>query len=324
MPLPALADQHVNTLLTNVSVQFANAPSKFIASQVFPVVHVEKKTNIYAVFNRGDFLRDEAQLRAPGDESAGGGYKVDVTNTYSCNDYAFHKDISDQSRNNTDDPFAPDRNAVQFLTQKRLLKEEVVWATNFFGTGIWTGSTTGTDLVAGTDFTAWDDYSSDVIAIIDQQAESIESNTALYPNTLVLSRQGWNTLKNHPDIVDRVKYTTDGPVTPDIVARLLQLDRILIGAAVKNTAAEGATDSVSYIFGKHALLCYAAPEAGLEVPSAGYTFRWTGMDSSMGGAAVSTYRIDIKKVDRQEIEFAFDQKVISSICGVFFQNITSN
>jgi hypothetical protein len=138
-----------------------------------------------------------------------------------------------------------------------------------------------------------------------------------------VNRTGWNTMKNHPDIVDRVKHVSDGPVTTDIVAKLLGLERIVIGAAVKNTAQEGATDSVSYIFGKHALLCYAAPAPGLEVPSAGYTFRWTGMDSSMGGATISTYRIDIKKVDRHEIEFAFDPRVTSSIMGVFFQNIAS-
>lgn len=323
MPLPTSQDLHVNDLLTNLSVQFINAPTKFVSAQVFPVVPVQKQTDIYAVFDRGDFLRDEAQPRSPGDESAGGGYRVDTSNTYSCQVYAFHKDVPDETRNNYDQPFDPDRNATQFLTQKRQLREEVEWATKFFTTGIWTGSTTATDLVAGTDFTAWDDAASDIVQIIDDQAESIESNTAYYPNTLVLNRKGWNSMKNHPDIVDRVKHVSDGPVTTAIVAKLLGLERIIVGAAVKNTAQEGATTSVSYIFGNHALLCYAAPVAAVEMPSAGYTFRWTGMDGSQGGAAISTFRMDWRKQDRHEIEFAFQHKTISTIMGVFFQNVAS-
>jgi hypothetical protein len=58
-------------------------------------------------------------------------------------------------------------------------------------------------------------------------------------------------------------------------------------------------------------------------PSAGYTFRWTGMDGSQGGAAISTFRMDWRKQDRHEIEFAFQHKTISPIMGVFFQNVAS-
>lgn len=324
MPLPTGADQHVNSLLTNLSVMFVNDPGKFVAPQAFPPVPVMKQTGIIPQFDRADFLRDEAQVRAPASESAGGGYRVDNTATYNCLEYAYHKDIADQDRANADDPYAPDRNAVAYLNQKRLLREEVQWASNYFTTGVWTGSSTATDLVAGTDFTAWDDAASDIVGIIDNEAEAIEAATAMYPNLLVLSRAGWNTVKNHPDIVDRVKHVSDGPVTPDIVARLLGIERILVGAAVRATSGEGAaTTTTSYIFGKHALLCYANPTPALEMPSAGYTFRWTSVEGGEGGAAVSTYRMDLRKADRHEIDFGFDQKVISAVCGAFFQNVCS-
>lgn len=327
MPLPTGADQHVNQLLTDLSVMYVNEPSKFAAPQVFPPVPVNKQTGLYAEFDRGDFLRDEAQVRAPATESAGGGYRVTTNSQYSCLKYAYHKDVADDDRANADDPFRPDANAVTWLTQKRLLKEEVAFGSAYFTTGVWTGSSTGTDLVAGTDFTAWDDPSSDIVGIIDDQKESVETNTTFEPNVLVLNRKGWNALKNHPDILDRLKGM-GSPGAPAIankvnVAAILEIDRIVIGAAVQNTAAEGATASTSYIFGNHALLCYTTDSAQLDMPSAGYTFRWTPFDGGQAGAGVKTFRMDLKEADRHEITFAFQHKVVAPLCGAFFQNVAS-
>ena len=88
------------------------------------------------------------------------------------------------------------------------------------------------------------------------------------------------------------------------IALSAELERILVGAAVRNTAIEGATTAVSSIFGNHALLVYAAPTPDLEAPSGGYTFRWAGLEGSEGGAAVSTIRVDLKKSDHHPQQVA--------------------
>jgi len=324
MPLPTGTDMHVNSLLTNLSVGWMTDPSLFIAADAFPVVQVQKQTGLYAEFDRGDFLRDEAQVRAPATKAAGGGYKVTTTSRYDCEVYSWGKYVADQDRDNSDDPFKPDQDAGMYLVQKRRQKEEVAWTTAFFGTGIWTGSTTTTDLVAGTDFTAWTDPASDLIGDVDLQSTEIESNTGQTPNTLVVNRRGWNAIKRHPDIIERLKGM-GSPERPAIanqanVAAILELDRVLIARAPRNTAAEGATDATDYIAGNHALLCYSAPSPSLNTPSAGYTFRWTPQDGE-GGAVVETYRDDRRKADWHEINFAFQHKVVSAICGAFFQNV---
>lgn len=325
MPLPTGADMHVNSLLTDLSVGWVTDPSKYVSADAFPVVQVNKQTGLYAEFDRGDFLRDEAKVRAPATKAAGGGYRVTTSSNYRCEVYAYGKYVADQDRDNADDPFQPDRDAGVWLNQKRRLKEEVAWTTAFFTTSIWTGSTTGTDLVEGTDFVRFNDPTSDPIGYIDDQGASIEANTGQTANTLVLNRRGWNALKRHPDIVDRLKGM-GSPERPAVanqqnVAAVLELDRILIARAPRNTAEEGATVSTNYIAGNHALLCFAAPSPSLEMPSAGYTFRWTPEDGGAGGAIVETYRDDRRKADWHEINFAFEHKVVSAICGAFFQNV---
>lgn len=321
MPLPTQDDLHVNGLLTQMSVAFIQDPGKYVASQVFPAVPVNKRSGLYATYNRGDFLRDEAELRAPGTEAATGGYRVTTNSSYNCDKYSFAKDVSVDEERNADDPFRPDEDAVRFLTQKRLLKEEVTWGSTFFTTGVWTGSSTATDLVAGTDFTVWTDPSGDIIGDIDTQIEAVEGATAMLPNTLVVNRVGWHALRNHPDIVDRIKHTSANTATREMVAQLIGVERILVAAAVQTTSQEGATDAISYIFGNHALLCYTPASASLMTPAAGYTFRWTGLEGSAGGATVKSIDMPLRESTRHEISFAYDQQVVSGVLGAFFQSV---
>lgn len=322
MGLPSHLDVHINGPLTTLSVGFLNADSKFVADRVFPRVSVQKKSDSYFTYDRGDFLRDEMKVRGPGSESAGGGYRIS-TDSYDCDVYAYHQDVDDQTRANTDDPLRPDDDAVRYLVEKAKIKREVDWGSNFFTTSVWTGSTTGTDLAAGTDFTAWDNQSSTPIETINDEMAEIESNTAMLPNTLVLNRRGWYALKNHSDIIERIKHTSSAAVTEDLVARLLGLDRIFVGAAIRNSAQEGLTATTDYVFGNHALLCYSAPSAGLRTASAGYTFVWDGLEGSQSGQVVSSFRMPALKSDRLEIEASWDHKVVSAICGAFFQNVVS-
>lgn len=323
MPSPTSSQVHINRLLTNISVAYVQSADKFAALRVFPGINVPNKSDRYAVYDRGDFLRDAMEERAPSTESAGGGYSVDLTNNYSCTRYAYHVDVDDDTRGNSDQPLQPDRDAAIYLAQKKLLKLETLFASNYFTTGIWTGSSTSTDLVAGSDFTAWDDVTSTPIEDVDEQKEAIEGRTGVLPNKLVLSRPGWNALRNHPDIIDRVKHTSNQAPSRALVANLMELDEIVVGAGVKNSAAQGLTASAGYIMGQHALLAYVPDSPSLMTPAAGYTFRWTGLRGSVDGSTVTTLRMDNIKSDRHEIEMNIDMKVVAPLVGAFFQNIAS-
>ena len=315
MPQPTSTDVHVDAILTNISVAYMQESYAFVAARAFPQVSVNKQTDKYFTYSQADFFRDQVQRRADGTESAGTGYGLS-TASYSCDVFALHKDIGDQTRANADAPLSPDMDATRFLTQQMLIRQEVEWAAAAFTTGVW-----GTD---ATPSTLWDAASSTPIANIETAKNTVLTNTGYVPNTVIMSYKVMSALMDNSDIVDRIKYTSTDSVSEELLARLFGVDRVLVMAGTYNTAAEGATAAYSQIGDKDVLVAYVAPTAGLMVPSAGYTMLWNGVSQGFGtSTAVARYRMDTLRADRIEIESAWDTKIVSSSLGYFFNNVTS-
>lgn len=319
MAQPSIEDVHVDQVLTNISVAYLQSQEHFIAGKVFPTIPVDKKSDKYYTYTKADWFRDVAQRRADATESAGSGYGLS-TATYSCDVFAFHKDIGDQTRANADSPLATDKDGTEFVTRIVLLRKERQWVTDYFGTSIW-----ATDKTGGTDFTVWSDYGgSDPIEDVEDGKETILKTTGFEPNTLVVAYQVWRKMKNHPDFLNRTQYTSSESITPEVVARLLELERVFICKSVYESANEGETSSMAFTTGKHALLCYVPPAPGLLIPSAGYRFAWKGVSSGLGETiGTSRIRLPTKKADRIEAEIAFDDKVVATDLGYFFSGAVS-
>lgn len=325
MPQPNINSVHVDAILTNISVAYLQKAENFIADKVFPVVPVDKKSDKYFVYTKNDWFRDEAQRRADGTESAGSGYNL-TTGTYNADVYAFHKDVGDQTVANADAPLNPLREATEFVTNRMLLRKEIQFVSDFFTTGVWADDVTGVSGAPSSGETKqWSDYtSSDPIDDIEEAKSEILGNTGLAPNTLVLGYEVFRQLKNHPDLVDRIKYTSSQTITEDMLARMFDIDRVLVARAVKATNNEGAAEAYGFAYGKAALLAHVAPSPGLLTPSAGYTFSWTGVSGGIGSTiGVSSFRMESLKAERVEAEMAFDNKVISSDLGYFWNTIVA-
>lgn len=329
MPEPTLASVHVNRPLTNISQAYMQDASDYIADKVFPVVPVQKQSDRYFVYVKGDWFRDEAQVRAPGSESAGGGYTLDNTPTYYAPVWAYHKDVDPQVRANSDVPLNADRDATLFVTQRLLLKREVQFLSKAFTTSTWTGSSTGSDITVSP---LWSAANSTPLEDIETQIWAIKQNTAKFPNRFILGSRVWQILKNHDEIVQRIKYTQRGVVTTDLLASLIAPPgvedfRVMVAAAIKNTGAQGASDSFAFIAdSKDALLVYTPAEAGIMIPASGYIFTWTGL---LGAGAygsritqIPTPLLGIGSV-RVEGELAFDTKITGTDLGAFFNNAVS-
>ncbi len=323
MPQPTGSDLHVDTPLTNISVAFIQKATAFIADKVFPIVPVKKQSDRYYVYTKADWFRDEAQKRARASESAGGGYNLDNSPTYFADVYAYHKDIDDKDRANADQPLDMDRDATEFDTQKMLIKKDVLWAAKYFVTGKWDTDLDGVTGVPGTnEFKQWDQADSTPIEDIQFNRTAVAGLTGYKPNKLVLSPLVRDIIVNHSDVVDRLKYTQKATLaaTEEILAALFGVDEVLVADAVVNSAAEGVTESTAFIMGKNALLVYAPPAPGILVPSAGYTFSWTGfLGAAATGVRIKRFRMEELSSDRIEAEMAFDQKLVAASLGVFFE-----
>jgi hypothetical protein len=325
---PTAGDVHVNVPLTNISVAFLQNAANFVADRIFPNIPVSKQSDRYYTYDRGMFNRDEMKVRAPGAESAGVEYTVDGTPNYFALPYAIHHDIPDQRRANSDSVLEPDMEATQIVTMKALIKREKLWAAKFFAGGIWTaGDIDGVAAAPGAgQVLHWSDAASNPIEDIRTGRTATLKSTGFEPNTLVIGQEVYDKLADHPDIIDRIKYgqTPGSPamVTPQRLAALFEVERLFVMKSIENTAAEGATNVHAFIGGKKALLCYATPSPGLMIPTAGYTFSWTGyLGAQAQGQRVSKFRMEHLKSDRVEMEMAFDQKLIAAELGYFFDTI---
>ena len=332
MSQPSLSMVHVNGPLTNISIAYVQDQNAFIADKVFPAVPVSKQSDLYFIFDKEDFLRDEVGKKAPGAAPDVGGYDIDNSSPYYAHVYAYGHKIPDQVRSNADSPLILDTAAANLVSQKGLIKRESTFMTKYMTTSVWANDITGVaSSPTGAQVLQWDNAASTPIEDIRAGMTAVQANTGFRPNTLTLTQAVWDILADHPDIVDRVKYSggvgngNPARVTKEAVAAILELDRVLVSSAVSNTAEKGATAAIGFIGGKTALLSYSPPTPTLMMPSAGYTFNWSGFLGSNGtGIRVKKYRLPEEfESDQVEIQMAFDQKVVSTDMGYFFTSIVA-
>jgi hypothetical protein len=346
--MPLVQDVHVNVPLTQISIAYMQNAAGFVADTVFPNIPVDKQSAVYFRYDRSDFARNQFQQRAPSTESAGSGWKIDKTANYFANVWALHKDVSDQLRGNIDDPLDMDRDATIWLSQQALIAREVTWAANNFATNIWKGidgtlgDMTGVSGVpAGNQVRQWNDYvNSTPVVDIKTNSDAIMLRSFLRPNTLVVGRQVWTKLSEHPALTARIQYGNSNAV-PTVLTRaaagaVFEIDRVLVMDGVQVTSPENTAFETSmttaFIAGKQALLCYANPAPSIMQPSGGYTFSWRGYpgaglaETSDGktttfGMRLSKMRLEWLKSDRVESEMAYDQKLVCPEAGIFFPSI---
>jgi hypothetical protein len=318
-----------------MSVMYLQDAKDFVCGTVFPGIPVPNKSDLYFIYNRGDYFRNNMQKRAPGTPAVSSGYKL-ATGTYIAEVWAIKKIIDDQIRANTDQPLQPDRDATFWLTQQALVNRDVNWATAYFTTGVWGTDVTGvTGVPGGGQFLRWDQSGSTPINDILTQQLAIKQNTGMWPNVLVLGASTFVALLTNPQVVDRLKYgqTAPGPVvvsTSDLEA-LFKVERVVVAAGIQTTSAESnvvdsdtTPDTFAFIAGKAALLAYASKSPGINQASAGYTFNWTGLTgATAAGMRIKKFRWEIDSADHVEMESAYALSVIGKDLATFFATAIS-
>lgn len=321
MPTTPTNDQiRHDPLLTNISIAYTN--SRYVADQVMPLVPVVQQAGIVPKYDQSHWFRDAAVLRAPGTKSRRGGFKIDKTDKYYCPRYSFGFELPDEVRDTAqvDGAFNLDRDATQFVTEKGYLRREVAFAADFFTTGVW-----GADKTGGVDFTQWSDYATSQ-PLIDLEAykDDMEALIGREPNTLLLGKQAWVQLKWHPDLIDTIKYTQRGVMSPEIFAGLIEIAKILIGRAIRVSSAEGVAEaSATYvrIFGKNVLMAWVPDSPSLLAPAAGYTFVWNRVANAL--QYIKRMRDEEAEIDIIEMNSYFDQKQTAKNAGTFLASVVA-
>ena len=315
---PTAGDVHVNVPLTNFAQKYLQDQMNFIATRAMPMLPVTKQSDQYYIFSRDDFYRDQAQIRADGTESQGGGFTLS-SETYFSDVYAFHKLVTDRQRLNQDEVINLDQSATQYVMHKMLIRREREFQDTFVKASVWDTDFTPT--------TKWNAANSTPIEEIRTGKRTVMGNTGYMPNRMIMARDVYDTLLDNDAVLDRINggATTALPalVQRQRLAEILELDEIFVMDAVYNSSLEGAaSQSTQFVLTDGALLYYAPASVGPEEPSAGVAFNWTGMGgSSPAGTRIKRIRNEDKEADKIEAQMSFDHKVTGSELGYFFNDV---
>jgi len=324
MSNPTASDVHVNRPLTNVMQAWAMRP-RYAFNRVFPIVSVPKQSDAYFVWTREDIHRDEAQEMGPGARAP-----VTVArlshDTYQCRVYGLAEQISDQVRANADAPLDLDRSAARRVGDKIMLRMEKQWNTEFFTTGVWTGATTGTDLVGGVDFTKYaaPTTGTPVTDIREQVFHLAKLGVDPMRMKLTIGPDVFRTFLDHTDFLERYEQVQASILNEQLMAAVLGVGEVIVPYGIENPLAEGITQTGNentFVSGDNMLLSFAPAAASIEEASAGYTFAWTGLIGAAGaGMRILRMRDDFHHSDHVEGQAALDPKATSPELGVFFSD----
>ncbi|MBQ2634055.1 MAG: major capsid protein [Oscillospiraceae bacterium] len=273
-----------NAYLTNMSMAFFQNPADFVATSIFPICPVPLSASYFYTFSKADLARDNVQ-RKPAFGHVNPAIMGQEDNSYKCQVDQVLVGIDqiaqlNYQRSNAPGVADPRRAKVRFATEQMLLHQDILFASKFFKAAAWGNVKTGKSTTPGTnEFWKWDNSSSDPIGQIDDLKAEIKRNGRRTPNRLALGVDAYIALKNHPDIIDRIKYTgtTANParVTPQVLAELFGVEQVKVLESTYNTAGIGQAAAMDFICdSKAALLCYATPTPQIDEPSAGYIFTW--------------------------------------------------
>ena len=273
-----------NRYLTNMSQAYFANPGDWVATRIFPICPVQLTTSFYYTFLKGDLARDNVR-RKPAYGKVDPAVMGHTDDTYKCEVDQIITGIDqigtlDYQRSNSPASIDPRRSKVRFVAEQMNLHLDVQFAKNFFQPGVWANEMEGVDSApSGNKFLKFSDANFDPVHFFNARRREIKLSGRREPNKLALGYDAYIALTEHPDILERVKYTgsTANPavVTRQVLAQILQIEEVAVLESTYNVAEPGQEDDMQFICdSKGALLCYAAPNPAIDEASAGYTFAW--------------------------------------------------
>lgn len=273
-----------HTALSNMALAYYQNAANYFAKAIFPICPVDLSSDNYCKFSKEDLLRDDWQ-RKPAYGKVQPAVLSESTDTYNCKVDQMIMGIdqirqTDLQRRQGPSIRDPRQQRTKAIAEKANIHQDVLFANDFFKAGVWNDEWEGVaSSVSGKQFIKFSDDNSEPIKFIDQRKTDMQKSTGRTPNRLALGANVFNALKEHPAILERVKYggSTANPasVTEKVLAELFGVEKLVVLQSIQNKAAYGEAGNMGFIGDPDAfLLAYATNSPAVDEPSAGYIFTW--------------------------------------------------
>ena len=213
----------VDPVLTKLARGYHNA--LMIATNLFPVVTVSKEggkipeftEESFKIYNTERAIRANSNRISPEDRS-----EIDFTLTEHDLEYPVDYREADE------DELPAKMNATRVVTDGIALRLEKMAADAAqtlanFPTG---------QKVTLSSSDQFDNTSSDPFPIFSDGIEAVRQAIGVRPNVCIMGASSYKALKDHPGVMDRIKYSQKGIVTPELLRQLLDFAELYIGDAV--------------------------------------------------------------------------------------------
>ena len=264
---PSLA-RVIDPILTTIAQGYTN--NAFVGTNLFPKAAVVQRGGKIITFGKESFML-YATGRAPGSNTkriqfgySGSSFALESHSLEGVVPIELQQDASAVVSINLGSMAVM---RTQDIIQLRLEYAQAQLALN--ASNYTSGNTTSLS-----DKTLWSADTSTPVQDVETGKEIVRGLIGRRPNTIVMGAQVFAQLKQHPEIIDRIKYTGRDIPTPQLIASLFDVANVFVGDGVYSDDAGNFTD----IWGKNVVLAYTevAGIADMGRPSFGYTYQLNG------------------------------------------------
>lgn len=254
----------VDPVLTAISISYRN--KRLVADEVLPRRPVAKTDFRYLKHDLSEgFTIPNTQVgrkSAPGEVSFTATEVRDSTEDYALDDPVPFVDIDNAPKG-----YNPVDHSVITITHLILLDREIRVAGMVFDQNTYPAA--NKVQLAGADQFSDYDNSTPLEVITDALEACI-----LRPNVMVIGREAFNVLSQHPHIVKAV-HGNDGDkgiARREDIAKIFDIDKVIVGEGKVNVANKGQPVDLRRVWGKHISLLYTGAEAnGMQETIFGFT-----------------------------------------------------
>ena len=253
------------TLLDDFAIKRRNAPSMLISEKAAPMVPVDINLKNYPVWDDFSLIdTPSGGVRPPN----GAAEEVSITYSldyYNCQERAYQAKLDKRVEENAQPEFRIKQQYVNIITDKQLIRREIVTANLLQNVTSFAGYTAA---VSAAD--RWNASTSDPRVQVLIAKKAIRDAGVVDPEqiTLIVGSDAFLALQTNAALLKTLNYTDPYAPSADILAKVLGLKQILVGSGVKKLAA----GVKSQIWGKFATFAFLNDSPELEDVSVAKTF----------------------------------------------------
>lgn len=291
----------------------------FIAQDIMPIFEVMEQSADYPVIPIESFLKMPASIqRAPRTGYQRGDYEF-KSGTYACKEYGWEEPLDDVERKLYQRFFDAELVATLRATDIVLRHYEKRMAAKVFNTNNLANDNVSTEWSTAATCTPRAD--------VKDAKETMRASVGLIGDTLAVTHKVFENLLVCKELKDYLQYTSPHlmatrELQKKIVAQYLDVDRILVGNAIWDSAAKGKAKSLADIWDDEYALLFKGPVSQLDLrdPVLGRTFMWT--KDSPQILTTEQYREENIRSEVYRVRHYVDEAFVFVGAGYLLGNIT--